>query len=299
LASLKSISPIAASLIVALMIVATSTGGVGPVAANNAIQSSVSAFITCPAAISFASPSGAGSCLSGDFTGVYTGIAQTVGSTQDSVIYVASATGQVKVNYTLTDVTSGKVLLKWLGSGSISGGTCSSPSVVLPSSPISGSTSFVISSGDVINSGDTLKVHLIWTSLSGTGTPTFCSGGKNATLVSIGTTVVTGSSQPVLTSQLRAGTAYQTTLAGYNGVVETYINTGSANFTAQVLGVLKDSAGRTVDVLAASIIAAPNANVTAFLVFKQYASGSYTLTVFATTNQHVPVSSAAVATVSV
>jgi len=230
---------------------------------------------------------------------VYTGIAQAVGSTQDSVFYVASATGEIRLNYTLTDVTSGKVLLKWLGAGSISGGSCSSPSVVVPSSPINGSTSFMISSGDLINSGDTLKVHLIWTSLAGTGTPTFCSGGNSSTLISIGTTVVTGSSQPFLATELRAGIAYQTTLGGYSGMAETYVNTGNANFTAVVLGVLKDSAGRTIDVLAATIIPSPNANVTAFLVFRLYPPGSYTMTVFATTTQHVPVSPAVVATVSV
>jgi hypothetical protein len=157
----------------------------------------------------------------------------------------------------------------------------------------------VISSGDVINSGDTLKVHLIWTSLAGTGVPTFCSGGNSASLVSIATTVVAGSSEPITATKLTAGIAYQTTLAGYPGVAVTYINTGSANFTAVVLGVLKDSAGRTVDVLAATIIAAPNVNVTAFFPLKQYPSGSYTMTVFATTTQHAPVSSTVAAEVSV
>jgi hypothetical protein len=281
------------------MFAAAATGAVGPVAASGSTQSSVSAFISCPATISFDSPGGAGSCLYGDFTGVYTGVSQTVGSTQDSVFYMASATGQVGVNYTLTDLTSGKVLLKWLAAGSISGGTCSSPSAVVPSSPSANSTYYVISSGDVINSGDTLKIHLVWTSFSGSGSPTFCSGGSGPTLISISTTVATGSAPPVLANRLRAGTPHQTTLAGYTGVVQTYFNTGTANFTAVVLGVLKDSSGRTVDVLAASIVATPNANVTAFLVFKQYPSGSYSMTVFATTNQYVPVSSAAVAPVSV
>ena len=296
---MKPVSPLVAALLVALTVAAASTGVVSSVAATPTIQSSVSTFISCPASISFASPSASGSCLSGDFTGVYTGIAQTVGSTQDSVFYMASATGEIKLNYTLTDVTSGKLLLKWVGSGSISGGTCSSPSAVLPSAPSAGSNYYVISTGDVINSGDTLKVHLIWTSLAGTGTPTFCSGGSSASLVSIGTTVVAGSTQLSPANELTAGNAIQTTLAGYPGVSETYVNTASANFTAVVLGVLRDPAGRTVDVLTTTIIAAPNVNVTAFFALKQYPSGSYTMTVFATTTQHVPVSPSVTVMVSV
>jgi hypothetical protein len=299
-ASLKSTSSLVPILVVALMITTTSAGVAGPAAASSSTQSSVSAFISCPATVSFASPSGAGSCPFGDFTGVYTGIAQTVGSAQDSVIYMASASGQVKVNYTLTDTTSGKVLLKWVGSGSMSGGTCTSPSVIVPNSSVPNSTSYVISTGARINSGDTLRVHLLWISLLGTGTPTFCSGAGSSTVISLGTTVVTGSSQPILTSELRAGSAHQTMLAGHPGVAETYVNTGSANFTTIVLGVLRDSGGRTIDVLASSITVAPNANVTAFLAFfKQYPSGSYTMTVYATTNQYVAVSLSATATVTV
>lgn len=295
---LKSIPPLVWSIVAALMIAGISMAGVGPVAASTSIQSSVSSYINCPSSLSFDNPSGTGSCPSADFTGVYTGIGQTLGSTQDSVFYMASANGQVKVNYTLTDVTSGKLLLKWVAAGTLSGGSCSSPSEVLPTSPVSGTTYFVISSGDVINSGDTLKVHLIWTSFSGTGSPTFCSGGGKASVVSVGTAVITGSSQPLITNLLTIGVAHQTMIGGYTGVGETFVNTGS-NFTAQILGVLKDSSGRTVDVLATSIVANPNVNVTAFLVFNVYPSGSYTLNVFALTNHGVSVSSSAAMTVTV
>ena len=278
--------------------IALASGGAAPAAAGNPTNSSVSAFINCPNSISFAIPSGTGSCPWGDFTGVYTGVAQTVASSQDSVLYLASANGQIRVNYTLTDVTSGKLLLKWLASGTISGGTCASPSAILPESPGPGTPYYVISSGAVINPGDTLKVHLIWTSLSGTGTPTFCSGGSKASLVSIGTTAITGATQPLLATELKAGVPHQAVVGNYTGEAETFVNTG-ASLNAQVLGVLKDSSGRTVDVLVSSIIASPNVNVTAFLVFKNYPAGSYTLTVFAVTSTNVPVSLPTVATVVV
>jgi hypothetical protein len=273
-------------------------GSVGPVQATGPIQSSVSAFINCPSSLSFAGPSASGSCTTSDYSGVYNGIAQTVGSTQNTVFYLAVANGGVKVNYSLTDTTSGKVLLRWVGYGSISGGTCSSPSVIVPFTPTSGSSSYVIFSGTVINPGDTIKAHLS-IAFTGTGTPTICSGGSSATLISIATTVLAGSSQLILTADLRAGVAHQTTLAGYPGEAVTYVNTGNVTLTAQVLGVLKDSGGRTIDVLATSIMAAPNANVTAFLVFNQYSAGSYTLILFATTSQHVPASLEVMATVSV
>ncbi len=270
-------------MIIVLIMIGAGAPGAGASAgpATDPVQSSVSAYLNCPSSLAFAIPSGSGSCPSGTYSAVYTGVSQAVGSTQDSVFYLASANGGVKVTFSVTDTTSTKVLIRGVGYGSISGGTCASPNVILPSS--------FTSTSSVINSGDTLKVFLNAT-FTGTGTPAFCSGDGSATLVSIGTTPVTGSSTPLLTTVLSAGRATQTTLLGYQGVSVSYVNTGSATTTALVLGILKTSAGSTVDVLSTSITAAPNQNVTAFLPFRQYSPGTYSVTIIAMTGSEVPIS---------
>ncbi len=271
-------------------------------ATSSPIQSTLSVYLSCPTSISFAEPSSSQTCGSGAYSAAYTGIGQTVGSTQDTVLYLASAAGGVKVNYTLVDVTTGKLLIKWLAYGLLAGGSCSAATAVLPADPSSGSTSYSINSGAVIASGDTLKLYLntTFTPAPGTsGSPMYCSGGNSATLVSIGTTVVTGPQQPLLSTLLTPGTPYQTSLSGVPGVAETYMNTGSVNLNVLVLGVLKNSAGATVDIIPTSFPVASGQSVTAFLPFKQYPSGTYTVTVIAFTASNVPISTSAVAMVSV
>jgi hypothetical protein len=256
---------------------------------GSAVQSSVSVFLACPA-ISFSSPGASASCAAGNYTAVYSGISQTIGSTQNSLFYLASANGGVKVTFGLTDVTTGKLLISGVGYGSISGGTCSAPDLVIP-------TSFT-TTANALNSGDTVKAAL-GVVFTGTGTPAFCSGGSASTLVSVGTTVALGSSQPLLTTTLTPGRARQTTLSGFTGIAESYKNTGSVSMTAIVVGVLKNFAGSTVDVLTTSVTASPNANVTAFLPFKQYSSGTYTVTIIAIASSDVPVSTVAQTTATV
>jgi hypothetical protein len=287
---LKKISTLAAMLAIAMVL--AMGGSNAPVSASTAVQSSVSAFLTCPISLSFSAQQGGSTCSSGSYKGVYNGVSQAVASTQNSVFYLASATGGVKVNYSLTDISSAKLLIHWVGFGSVSGGTCSSPSVVLPAGAVSGSNSYVINTGATINSGDTIRASLNIT-FTGTGSPQFCSGGATGTLISIGTTPIIAPGQAILTTTLTAGKAHQTTLLGYTGVSESYIDNGGAGFNALVLGILKDSSGRTVDVISTSISASPGVNVTAFLPFSNYPSGSYTITVLAMTSQFASASTAA------
>jgi hypothetical protein len=264
-------------------------GGPAPAMGTTSVQSSVSVFLNCPS-ISFAAPGASASCGAGNYTAIYSGISQTFASTQDSLFYLASATGGVKVTFNLTDVTTGKLLFHGVGYGSLSGGSCTSPNLIVPAS--------FASSSNTLSSGDTVKASL-GTVFTGTGTPTFCSGGSTATLISVGTTVAFGSSQPFLTTTLTAGSARQTTLSGFAGVGVSYKNTGSTAVTAIVVGVVKNFAGSSVDVLTTSVAASANANVTAFLPFRSYPPGTYTVTVIAILTSNVPVSTVAETTATV
>ena len=261
-----------------------------PVAASEpTVGSSVSVYISCPGVISFVLPNAAGYCTSGNFTGVYTGVAQVPIANLTSEFYLAFATGGVKVTFGLTDLTSGKPLLEGVGYGSIAGGDCSSASLVIATN--------LVPTSNLISSGDKLEGSLN-TTFTGTGTPTFCSGGSSATLISFRTMVTSGAA-PLLASLLAPGSPIQTNLLGYEGVSDTYAYKGSAPMTVVVQGVVKDQAGNTVDVLSTSITLSPGAEVTAFLSFNKYPSGSYTVTIFALTSSEVPISPAAVAEVSV
>jgi len=248
---------------------------------SQSIKSSLSVYLNCPGSILFAEPGASGSCGSGNYTSVYSGISQTIVSNMSAVFFLASATGGVKVTFSLTDVTTGKLLLNGVAYGSMSGGTCGSPAIILPASSIA--------SMNVLNSGDKVNASLD-TIFTGTGTPTFCSGGDSATFISVGTTVITGTAQPALTTLLNAGSPYQTTLSGFNGVAESYIDTGSLGLTAVVVGVVKSSSGSIIDVLVTSVSVSPGENATAFLKFNQYQSGTYTVSITAITGSYVPVS---------
>jgi hypothetical protein len=296
-AGLKLALPLV-SMLVAFIVVGISVPAVLPVSAASGVESSVSVFVNCPTSVSFAEPSASGACGSGNYTGTWSGVAQTVGSAQDSVFYLSAATGGVKVNYSLIDSTTGKFLVRWAGFGSISGGTCSAPSVVTPATQATNSAWYAIGTGNVISPGDKLSAtfSIVFT---GTGTPTICSGAGSASVISLDTTVSASQVKPALTTTLQAGVAVQGMLGGYDGVSETYLNTGSTSVTALVLGVLKDSSGRTVDMLSTSITANPGATVTAFLPFKQYPSGSYTMTLIAITTLDAPISTVATASVTV
>jgi hypothetical protein len=277
-------------MVAASIIVLGLLGGPAPaMGIGSAVQSSVSVYLNCPS-ISFASNSASATCGAGNYTATYSGVSQTFGTTQNSLFYLSSAMGGVKVTFSLNDVTTGKLLINGVGYGSISGGACSSPDLIVPSS--------FTSSTNVLNSGDTVKASLGIT-FTGTGTPAFCSGGSGGTLISAGTTVVLGANQPYLTTTLTAGSAKQTTLSGFNGVAVSYKNTGSTGITAIVVGVLKNFAGSSVDVLTTSVAASPNANVTAFLPFNQYPSGTYTVTIIAILSSNVPVSTVAETTATV
>jgi len=283
------------ALVVTLLAVVALTllpaGNAGQVVASGpSIQSSISVYLNCPDGLSFAEPSASTSCGSGNYTGVYTGISQAVVANGASVFYLASATGGVKVTFSVTDVTTGKLLLSGVGYGSMSGGICTSPALVLPAK--------AVAAANVVNSGDTLRSSLN-TTFTGTGTPEFCSGGESATLVSLDTTVIAGAIQPSLTTMLTAGSPYQTTLSGFNGVAQSYVDTGTSSFTAVVVGVVKSSVGSTVDVLVTSVTVTPGTSATAFLRFNQYPSGTYTVSVLAITSSNVPVSTAGVVTFSV
>ena len=277
-------------LIVALALAVVSFPSPAPAeATSQAVQSSVSVYLNCPGSISFAMPSSSGSCTSGNFTGVYLGTAQVPMTNLATYFFMSSATGGVKVTFNLKDVTSGKPILSGVAYGSISGGNCSSSSLVRPAN--------ITTTPNTIDSGDKLEASL-QTIFTGTGTPTFCSGGSSPTLISITTNVGSGAGSPLLTVLLTPGEPIQTTLAGYKGVAENYTNTGSSSIVALVQGVVKDQAGRTVDVLSTSITLSPGSRVTAFLPFKQYPSGSYFVTTIAMTPTYVPISSSAVAEVS-
>ncbi len=253
-------------------------------------MSTVSAYLNCPEDISFALPAIDGSCSSGNYTSVYQGIAQEVATTQNSIFYLASATGGVKVTFLLIDLGTGKLIIKGVGYGSISGGTCQSPSIILPV--------YVNFTTNVISPGDNLELG-VNTTFTGTGLPTFCSGPTTPTVVSFGTTVVGVSSQPVLTTLLVAGTPSQATLLGYEGITEPFNYGGNGSVTAIVLGIVKDSAGSTVGVLSGSVTVSSGVQVTAFLPFKGLPSGSYTVTVIAISSQDIPVSTVQIVGASV
>ena len=261
-------------------------------AAGGSTQSTVSIFLNCPGGISFSLPSAQGSCGAGNYTAVYSGIAEALVLNKTSRFYISSAVaGGLKVTFSLTDVTSGKLLFNGVGYGSTTGGTCTSPGVVKP-------TSFTLSS-NTVNSGDTLRVSLkLDFSVPGTS-PTFCSGGAAATLVSVGTTLVPGTDQVVLDTTLASGKARQASLSGYQGISETYVNTGSTSVTALVIGVVSKASAGTTAVLSTSISVAPGVNVTAFLTLGQYPSGTYTVTLFAISGSNVPISTAVSVTVTV
>jgi len=264
------------------------TGNVAE-AAGPVVGSSISVYITCPGTISFALQTASGPCGSGNYTGVYTGISQMPVANLTSEFYLASASGGVKVTFNLTDATTGKLLLNGVGYGAIDGGSCSSPSLVI-------ATGFT-TSANVINSGDRLEASLN-TTFTGTGTPAFCAGGSDATLISF-KTAVPGSAHPLFSSMLNPGKPAQTMLLGYEGVAENYTNPSGVAITAIVQGVVKNQAGNTVDVLSSSITLSPGAEVTAFLAFNKYPSGSYTVTVIALTSSDVPIAAPVVAEVSV
>jgi len=259
-------------------------------AAGPAPQSSVSIFLNCPGTISFASPFSSGSCTSGNFTGVYNGVPEIPLSNLTSEFYLASATGGVKVTFGVTDLTSGKPLLTGVGYGAMNESTCSSPTVVVATT--------VSPTSNVLGSGDKVEASLK-TTFTGTGTPTFCSGGASATLISFTSSLTSGAAQPLLNTMLTPGSPKQTTLLGYQGVAQNFTNTGTATITAIVHAVVKNSEGSTVDVLSTSITLAPGAMVTAFLPFNHYASGSYSVTTFAITSTDVPISTAASAGITV
>ncbi len=279
-------------LAVLLGLAFASVGSAAPSLAVGPVQSTLSAFLSCSAGVSFAAPATASSCASGTYTGAYTGVDEVVGTTQNSLFYLAFANGGVKITFSLTDATTGALLFSGVGYGSISGGTCASPSIIVPASSTS--------SASTITSGDTLKMVLN-TTFTGTGTPTFCAGGSSATLISVGTTVVTASAQPTLTTMLTAGKAHQTTLFGFSGVAESYVDTGSAPLTAIVLGMVKNSAGATVAVMTTSdSFSTTGSNATAFLAFPPGVQpGTYSVVVVAVTGSNVPVSSAVMLTVLV
>jgi len=253
-------------------------------------QSSISIYLSCPGSIALAYPASTGSCSSGNFTGVYGGVNAIPLANLTSFFYLASATGGVKVTFGLADSTTGKPILSGVGYGSMSGGTCSSPTLVI-------ATKFTPTS-NTINSGDKL-VATLNTTFTGTGTPTFCSGGLDATLIQFKTSVLAGSNPPLLSSILTPGQPVQTAIGGYEGVAQNYTNTASISITAIVQGVVKNQAGSTVDVLSTSITLAPGEEVAAFLPFKQYPSGSYTVATVAITSSFVPISASAVAEASV
>jgi len=277
-------------LIVALALSLGSLAATPVTAAPPSPQSSISIFLNCPGSIDLAFPGSSGSCYSGNYTGVYNGIAEVPLANLTSDFYLASATGGVKVTFSITDSTSGKLLLSGVGYGAMTGGTCSSPTLVV-------ATKFVPTS-NTINSGDKLVASLN-TTFTGTGTPAFCSGGSVATLISFKTSVITGSNLPLLSNLLVPGQPLQTTLLSYEGVEENYTNIGGTTITAVVQGVVKNQAGSTIDILSTSITVSPGEKVAAFLAFKTYPSGSYTVTTIAITSSYVPVSNIAVADVVV
>jgi len=278
-------------VLAAVLVLAFASEGGAAAAPAPMVQSTLSFYLSCSTGMSLAAPASSSSCGAGIYSAVYSGIGETAGENRTSRIYLAGATGGVKVSFNLTDATTGNLVFKGVAYGTVSGGTCSAPSAILP-------TSFQTSSV-TIGSGDRLALSLSIV-FTGTGTPTFCSGGTSATLLSMGTTVVTGTSRPLLTTALTAGTPYQTTLEGFNGVAVIYTDTGDAPLTAFVYGVVENSAGATVGVVTTSVATSPGVGATAFLALPQgLPSGTYTVDIIAVTSTDIPVSIAQVATVTV
>ena len=173
-----------------------------------------------------------------------------------------------------------------------SGGDCTAPTKVL------GNVTVVVGTSAVIASGDTLKAFLNIT-FTGTGNPVFCSGGSSATLMSVQTTPVTGTTTPLLTTTLTAGRAHQSSLLGYTGVSISYVNTATVAVNAIVYGVVRNGAGNIVGHVITSISPTPGQNVTAFLTLYGFPSGTYDVTAIAVTPTNVPLSTPATAVVTV
>jgi hypothetical protein len=272
-----------------LVLALASEGGMATASAPG-VQSTLSFYLSCSTSMSFAAPASASSCGGGTYSAIYSGVGEAAGQNRTSRIYMAEATGGVKVTFNLTDATTGSLVFKGVAYGTVSGGTCSAPSAISP-------TSFQTSSVTV-GSGDRLALSL-GIVFTGTGTPTLCSGGASATLFSIGTTVVSGSSQAVLTTALTAGTPYQTTLEGFSGVAVIYTDTGNSPLTAFLYGDVHNSAGATVGVVTTSVATSPGVGATAFLALPQgLPSGTYTINIVAVTSTDIPVSTSQVATVT-
>lgn len=254
------------------------------------VQSTISIFLSCPSGIFFGAPPSSSNCGSGNFTATYTGVNETVGSSQNSVFFMASATGGVKVTFNVTDVTTGEPLIQGVGYGKMPGGDCSSPTPVTPAS--------FTASNNQISTGDKIEASLeiIFT---GTGTPVFCSGGGAATVVSFETTVAGGKNLPLLTTTLAPGNPSETTLNGYRGLAETYVNTGGVATTAIVLGVVKSSSGATVQIISSSITLSAGANALAFLPIESLPSGTYTISMIVVTASGVPISTMVTTTAAV
>ena len=283
----KTLLAAAAALAFVLALVPAPAGATSP-----PVQSTISIFLACPSGVLFGAPSGSSTCGSGNYTATatYTGMNETMGSTQNSVFFLASATGGVKVMFNVTDVTTGDALIQGVGYGKMDGGSCASPTVVTPAS-------FVPSSNQ-LRSGDKVKVNLT-TLFTGTGTPVLCSGGAAATVISFGTTISAGGGIAYLSTTLSAGNPIETTINGYKGVSEAYVNTAGVVITAIVVGVVKSSSGATVTIISSSVTAVPNISVVAFLPFGTLPSGTYSITLIAITSSDVPISSPITTTVAV
>lgn len=258
--------------------------------ASDPVQSWVSFYVNCPTSVSFAPASGASSCGNVTSSLVWSGIAQTVGSSQNANFYLAGASGGVRVSYSVKDQTSNATVVSGDAYGTMNGGSCSSPAHLI------GNASTFTNSGGIISSGDSLSAKLV-VYFTGTGTPALCAGGSGGSAIIVPTTIQTGSATPLLTTTISAGFPSQGVLGGFVGVSITYTSTVGKPLNVSIYGDVKNSAGSVVVLEATNVQIQANGQVTAFISLFNVSPGNYNVVIVAEVNG-VPVSTSASAGVS-
>jgi hypothetical protein len=101
------------------------------------------------------------------------------------------------------------------------------------------------------------------------------------------------------TSCMTAGTSTQGTQGAYTGVTTTFTNTSNAPVTAFIYAVVHNALGQTVDISTATVTASAGGSATAFNALFGLAPGTYSVTIFATSNSGTAISGQSTATVTI
>jgi hypothetical protein len=101
------------------------------------------------------------------------------------------------------------------------------------------------------------------------------------------------------TSCMTAGTSAQGTQGAYTGVTTTFTNTSTAPVTAFIYAVVHNALGQTVDISTATVTASAGGSATAFNALFGLAPGTYSVTIFATSNSGTAISGQSTVSVTI